>query len=267
MRLEKHTEEEIEAARSESGWALPNEEQIKEWTKVHDKLSQDLAERDLQRQLQVINLDHVIWPYLSRMGQMVARGKGTSTVLELLHNEKSGAYFPWAKSGILGYDYIDEAVFEGSGIELTRHCVFCRYMCKVIEIDKGDTEKLEYYVRRFAAVFNKLADSCKIQYGILAPFMALPLADIAAENAGMQALRAAQEAGVQLSSEKLQEIEDIKVKVREESKTRRILLMVYPYSHLETEELNEWMGNPVFVEEGGLGTDDWENLPPACEGC
>lgn len=263
MRLDKHTNEEIEIAREESGFALPNSEQIEEWKKVHERINQDMARDDLNRRLQIINLDEVIWPYLGQMGKTVARIKGGSTVMELLRNEKSGVYFPWCKSHILGYEYITEAAIEG--IECTRHHVLCRYMCKVVEIDKGDTEKLEYWVKRFGAAFSKLAEAGKIKYGILSNFIALPLADLEAETAGQKAMRLAQEAGA-----RIREAEKARIKATKEaaaeSKTRRIALLVYPYSHLEIEELNDWVGNPLFVEEGDLGTTDWENLPEA-DGC
>jgi len=266
MRLEKHTEDEIDRAREESGFARPNEDQIKEWRKVHEKMNADLAQAANNRiSCYAIGLDQVIWPHLSRMGQMVARGKGTSTVLELIHNNKSDVDFPWYKSGLIGYDYINEAVLEGMDTTFSRRSVFCRSLTKLIEIDKGDTEKLEYWVKRFAVLFNKLANACKIQYGILAPFMALQLADKTAESAGEQALEqarlVAQAAGARIPPEKLAKIEATKAKIRVESKTRRILLMVYPYSHLEREELNEWLGNEAFVEEGGIGSDDWAGLP------
>ena len=39
MRLEKHTPEEIEAAKKESGDATPTDEQLEEWIKVHDSLN------------------------------------------------------------------------------------------------------------------------------------------------------------------------------------------------------------------------------------
>ena len=258
MRLEKHTPEEIDQAREESGFSNPSKEDMEEWTKLHEQLHTDVAGRAAKLG-GVISLQGVILPLLSRQGLVVARGAGTSTVLELLKNKENGMCFPWYRSGLLGYEYITQEALKGMECEITT--VLCRFAGKVIEIEKGDDAKLEYWVKRFAALFNHLADNDKIKYGILAPFMALPLANLSAESAGEKALRIAQETGAQLTRDKLDEIKEVKIRVEAESPTRRIALMVYPYTHLENEELNEWLGNPVFVEEGELGTQEWDGLP------
>jgi hypothetical protein len=263
MRLEKHTDEEIKVAQEESGFSVPTEQDMKEWEQIHKMINMKHAElHEALGGATIINLDLVVRPLLTgKKAQCVARGRGFSTILELLYNPVSDTHFPWAGSGMAGYEYLTDEVFKGTDLEFIRRTVLCQFMCKLIEIDRGDTKKLEYWVKRFAATFEKLAESEKIKYGILAPFMALPLADLAAESAGDQALRVAQKAGAQLSSEKLDEITAMKNKMYDEAPTRRILLMVYPYSHLEREELNEWLGNEAFTEEGALGSDDWTNLP------
>jgi hypothetical protein len=234
-----------------------------EWRKVHRALGENMAQQATETLVnQTISLQRVILPLLSAQGLRISRGMGTSTVLELLKN-KNGVCFPWYKSGLIGYEYITEKALEG--MECTIDTVLAQFLCKVIEIEKGDTEKLQYWIRRFAALFNHLADSGKISYGILGPFIALPLASSQREGwdklAGMHALRTAKEVGARLSEEALDKIEAEETKVQEEVTTRRIALIVYPYTHLEREELNEFLGNPAFVEEGESGTDDWSGLP------
>lgn len=261
MRLEKHTDEEIELAKEESGDATPSKEELEEWKIVHNKMNADLV-RKANEQLgcQIISLQGVILPYLEGRARRIAQTGGTSTVLELLRNEKTGVCFPWYQSGLLGSEYVTREALDGAGTFAVT-TVLCQFLTKQIEIDKGDNDKLEYWVKRLAATFTKLADAEKIKYGILAPFMILPLANLDAEGAGESVLRLAMESGARLSPEKIAEVQAIKDKITDECPTRRLLLMVYPYTHFEREELNEWLGNEAFVEEGALGTTDWDGLP------
>lgn len=261
MRLEKHTEEEIELAKKESGIVTqPNEEQMQEWIKIHEDLNLKLAKNEANYlNGRIVDMQKVVLPHLDGRALHIARTKGYSTVLEILKNNKSGFCFPWHKSDIEGYEYITDEALAGGDFSVCT--VLCRYMTKLIEINVGDTLTLSHYVKRFALTFAKLAYHNKISYGIFGPFMALPLADVKAESDYNKALRVAQEAGARLTSEKLKELDEAKKRTHKEAKTRRILLMVYPYSHFETEELNEWLGNDAFVEEGALGSDDWSGLP------
>jgi hypothetical protein len=106
---------------------------------------------------------------------------------------------------------------------------------KVVVIDttvgealSENVEKVEEvpdeWIRRFALLVNKLTEEDKISYGILGPPVSLPLATI-------------------------------------EHGRIRFMLLLYCFSDFEKDELNEWLGNPAFIDEGGLGTEDWTNLP------
>jgi len=260
--------EEIKEAQEQSGDATPTPEELEEWKKIHQQLNQDLAEREENRS-GIINLNKVIIPmfdpYVDKKTLTVIHGRGTSTVLELLRNKKSGACFPWCKSEILGYESITEAALEGAG-EFELVTVLCQYLCKLVEIKKGDTEKLEYWIKRFAGTFRKLAENDKIKYGMLSTFMALPLADFETESRiQKEYVRILKEISTDDSwkdgSGFSKKIEEMRAEGYAKATTRRILLMVYPYSHYEREELNEWLGNPAFVEEGEIGSDDWDGLP------
>lgn len=199
---------------------------------VHRLISLEPAQ--LREQLggaNTINLDGVIQPHLtSKKAQQVYRCKGSSTVIELLKNMETGACFPWYRSELSGYEYITKEAIEGMTLELV--IVFCRCLCKLVKIDSGDTDMFDYWIKRFAATFVKLADAEMIKYGVLMPFSALLIADLA-------------DGGT----------------VKHETSTKRIMLMVYPYSHLEVGELNEWLGNEAFVKEGAIGSYDWSGLP------
>ncbi len=261
MRLEKHTDDEIRMAKEQSAPSIPpSKDELEEWNIVHKKMNADLARKaDEQLGSQIISLQGVILPKLKGHALALAQSNGCSTVMELMYNPASGHHFPWKGSGLTGYEYIDEKALKG--LELQRRTVLCQFMAKLITIDKGDNDKLEYWVTRMAAAFTKLADADKIEYGILAPFMALPLADLDAESAGNAALRIAMESGARLEPGTLAKIQAIKDAKSKENSTRRLLLLVYPYTHLEREELNTWLGNEAFVEEGDIGSDDWTGLP------
>jgi hypothetical protein len=80
------------------------------------------------------------------------------------------------------------------------------------------------WVRRFALLINKLVDAGKIDYGVVATPIVLPLAKIVGAP-------------------------------------HRWLICLYVFSDYSRTDLNEWLGNEAFVEEGEIGTDDWEGLP------
>jgi hypothetical protein len=260
MRLSKHTLEEIEEARSASRIEITTDEQWEEWKKIHQSLNRriisDAGEEGWGAR--ITNLDGVIFPMLGDDGIKIARAKGTSTILEILRNNKTGKCFPWYKSGLLGYDHITEEAIEGADCD--KVFVFSRFLVKVIEVDKGDDEAIEYWIKRFAALFNRLAYYKKIEYGILSNFSALPLADLEAERKVQEAALGGLKSG-KSSDELADELTKIRKDAMEEAKTMRVALMVYPYSHFETEELNNWLGNHAFAEEGELGSGDWDNLP------
>lgn len=255
MRLSKHTPEEIEIAKKESGDATPTEEQLEEWKLIHNKLNKDHAlSVESQIGCRIVNLDNVVWPMLGSYGKSVAHGKGSSTVMEILKNKKTGHHFPWCKSGLLGYEHITEEALEG--IDCERVVVLCQFLNKVIEVEKGNIEQIEYWIKRFAALFNQLAYYGKIKYGILSTFMAMPLADIEAERQVMEYAKS-----FPTTDGLSEKLDQIRQEVMNKSKTMRVMLAVYPYTHFELEELNEWLGNPAFVPEGDLGTTDWSGLP------
>lgn len=96
-------------------------------------------------------------------------------------------------------------------------------LAKVVEFDKPIEELPEEWVRRFGLLVDKLAEADKIAYGVLGPPSTL----------------------------RLKTIED----------KYRLMIMLYVFSDLSLEDLNEWLDNEALVEEGGLGTTDWTNLP------
>ena len=259
MRLEKHTPEEIEEAKKESGHSIPTEEQLEEWKKVHTQINRRMASVGSGSGLGIANLNTVIFPLLGESALKVARICGTTTVLELYRNDKTGKHFPWSDSGLLGYDYITKEALEG--LDLNRTFVLCQFISKVIEVTKGNKEELEYWIKRFAAVFNRLAYYNKIDYGILSSFMALPLADLETEWRVQEYRKTLLKDGDLCSVEAEMAVSKIREESAAEAKTMRIALMVYPYTHFSPEELNDWLHNPAFVREGEIGTLDWSGLP------
>jgi hypothetical protein len=251
MRLAKHTQEEIDEAKKQSGDATPTPEQLAEWERVHQSLNRELSfsMQDNGVSTAITNIDNVVIPHLGDAGQRIARCRGRSTVMEVLKNNKTDKVFPWHKSELTGYEHITEEAIDG--LDCNREFVLTVFLTKMITVDKGSN--IEYWIKRFAAMFNRLAYYDKINYGILSSFIALPLGDLDAEREVNQAVKN----GVLDAKE----LSKIRKKWTDKAKTMRILLMVYPYSHYEKEELNEWLGNEAFVEEGGLGNDDWSGLP------
>lgn len=96
-------------------------------------------------------------------------------------------------------------------------------LAKMIRVGHEVEEAPDEWVRRFALLVDKLAEDEKIKYGTLGPPISMVLAKIDGDQ--------------------------------------RMLLLLYCFSDLDREELNEWLGNEAFIEEGGMGTDDWSGLP------
>ena len=107
--------------------------------------------------------------------------------------------------------------------EYTREIHIMLSLQKVVSFDDLPEDLPEEWVRRFALLVDKLAEADKIDYGVLGAPIFMDLAMIGPKH--------------------------------------RVLITLYVFSDFEKDELNEWLGNPAFVDEGGLGTDDWTNLP------
>ena len=95
-------------------------------------------------------------------------------------------------------------------------------LSKVVRL--GEDGTFGDWPRRFALLINKLVDAGKIGQGVLAPPAAICLAPV---DAGQP----------------------------------RYLFVAYPHSDVSKEELNTWLGNEAFTDEGDLGSEDWDGLP------
>lgn len=89
------------------------------------------------------------------------------------------------------------------------------------------------YVEKLADFFNYLVDREAIKYGCLGPAIAIKLADLYDKNGAV---------------------------VRDNS----ALVIVHVFSDHDRQYLNRLLGNEAFIEEGGMGNDDWD-LPTFCK--
>lgn len=96
-------------------------------------------------------------------------------------------------------------------------------LAKLIYVPPSVDELPDKWVRRFALLVDRLAETGRIKYGTLGSPISMVLADI--------------------------------------SPDRRLMAALYCFSDFDREELNEWLGNEAFIKEGGIGTDDWSGLP------
>lgn len=110
---------------------------------------------------------------------------------------------------------------EGQEYNRETHIMMC--LTKLVVFNEPVEDLPDEWVRRFALLVDKLAEAEKIDYGVLGGPIFMPLVQIEGKH--------------------------------------RIMIALYVFSDYEKEELNEWLGNPAFVDEGGLGDEDWTNLP------
>ena len=99
-------------------------------------------------------------------------------------------------------------------------------LAKVVSFETMPSDMPEEWIRRYAMLINKLANADKLSYGVLGPPVFLSLA-----------------------------------KLEGQERPYRLMFCLYVFSDFKPEELNEWLGNTAFIEEGGCGHDDWSNLP------
>jgi hypothetical protein len=106
--------------------------------------------------------------------------------------------------------------------EYTREVHTVLSLSKLVKL-KLDEPMPEEWIKRFALLIDKLAEAEKIKYGVLGPPVMLHLAIVEPK--------------------------------------RRVMLIQYCFSDESLDQLNEWLQNEAFIEEGGLANDDWTNLP------
>ncbi len=187
--------------------------------------------------LKVDELPESFWSYLTPEAEKILRTPQANVILEFERDE-SGKLWP-------SLPRFPKEPIEHDGrpdCEYTKTLRFCAYFCKRVRLKMVDDvgHIPEWALQKTAATMNQLVKDGMIDYGILAPPFGLPLAH----------------GKVQVGTNKVKDMGSPSV---------LICLYVYPTSDLHhgkvVKELNAHLKNDAFVQEGAMGSEDWDGLP------
>lgn len=125
-----------------------------------------------------------------------------------------------------------------------------RYFCKIVDLSEGIPDWL---FPRLGTVFNALAEEGMVGYGSLAPVALLPLASGKQEVIDYEKM---QEQDID-EENSYADLKTLPKKIQDMGPPRAAVLW-YVGSDYSKEELNEFLGNAAFVDEGELGDSNWD---------